>query len=365
MNWQKIKVFLVFFCFVFFLSCEEKVGELPITIIYKNGKAVQASIKTSKDAKAWQVFLKGAPLVPVLGKFSLNGGHTVFTPVLPFTNGASYQIKNGEQLMGAFTVISKKNEKRPKVIAIYPSNDSLPQNLLKMYFVFSEPIQEVGNIFDLITITNDTKNENANAFLELPNQLWNKEHTQLTLWLDPGRIKTDLIPNKTKGLPLEEGNKYTVTIGENLKSSKGMALGQSYAKPFYVNPSDRTKPSLSKWSVVTPKENTRDTLKIIFNEPLDAILGKETITIKNANGEALSGRNELSKNEEEFHFSPDAIWVEGTYEIEVLSILEDLAGNNLNHLFDRNITSSEGVTNERSMSSKHIKFTIGQKVGNY
>ena len=35
-------------------------------------------------------------------------------------------------------------------------------------------------------------------FLELENELWNPEHTQLTLWLDPGRIKRDLIPNQRK-----------------------------------------------------------------------------------------------------------------------------------------------------------------------
>ena len=33
------------------------------------------------------------------------------------------------------------------------------------------------------------------TFLDLQPELWNDDATELTLWLDPGRIKLDLIPN--------------------------------------------------------------------------------------------------------------------------------------------------------------------------
>ena len=43
----------------------------------------------------------------------------------------------------------------------------------------------------------------AGTFLDLQPELWNAEGTVLTLWLDPGRIKRDLIPNKELGIPLK------------------------------------------------------------------------------------------------------------------------------------------------------------------
>ena len=62
-----------------------------------------------------------------------------------------------------------------------------------------------GQALENITVIKNGKDTIPSIFLDLQPELWNKERTILTLWLDPGRIKRDLQPNKKLGLPLELG----------------------------------------------------------------------------------------------------------------------------------------------------------------
>jgi len=225
-----------------------------------------------------------------------------------------------------------------------------------MYFVFSEPMQEVGKALDYISIKDNTSGETKKVFLELPTDLWNKEQDRLTLWLDPGRIKTGLIPNENKGLPLEKGHHYTLTIAANLKSAKGVALKKPYTKSVFVVDSDRKQPNETTWRINIPNKDSKDTLQIGFNEPMDAILAKETITIRdNKSGALVSGRFELTANEKQLNFYPKKAWHKGKYKIIIQALLEDLAGNNLNHLFDSDLEQSSDVKNT---ATKTLSFSI-------
>ncbi|MFS4469079.1 Ig-like domain-containing protein [Maribacter sp. 2210JD10-5] len=353
---KKIKSVLVFFCVTFFLGCDTKSTAIDIELIYEGDKAVSVLFKTKSETDKLQVYIQKNTITPILGAMTTDGNSHSFIPVIPFTPCEKYQIKNGEQIIGEFMVAPTRLEEKPKLEAIYPSNDTIPENLLKMYFIFSEPMQEVGNILDFITVFDNTDKSYKKVFLELPSHLWNREHNRLTLWLDPGRIKTDLIPNKREGLPVNKDHSYTLKIDKNLKSAKGIPLRQSYSKVFYVNSKDTEKPNLSKWQIGNPKKDSKDTLIIKFNEPMDAILAKETILIKNSYGRVIDGKYALSENEQQLNFYPKKPWPAGTHEIEVLSIFEDLAGNNLNHLFDNNLKNE--VKKEKYTETKSIPLII-------
>ena len=77
-----------------------------------------------------------------------------------------------------------------------------------------------------------------------------------------------------------------------------------------------------------------------FREPLDAMLALEAINLKNEKGEWVPGTMELGRSNEEMTFTPDSLWVAGTYTLVIDPRLEDLAGNNVNRLFDRDITDA-------------------------
>ena len=352
---QKIKFFLVFFCALFFMNCGKTNAIEYFEIHYENGKATSISFSSRDTPDVYTVFVKGVATTPLLGTFNKLGSKIFFEPAIAFSNGQSYEIKKDSESVFEFSIASKIAA-APELLAIYPSNDTVPENLLKMYFIFSKPMQEVGRMLDYIKVYNKTDGKEVSVFLELENELWNTGHTQLTLWLDPGRIKRDLIPNKEKGLPIEEGKEYEITVTTDLKDADGIPLATNYSKTLYVAARDTHSPRLKDWSIHRPNAVTKEALTIRFKEPLDAVLAVETIRINTENKEAVPGKFKLEQKERLLTFDPDTAWIQGNYEISVEPILEDLAGNNLNRLFDQNLSEK---TNTNSIVKVYkLVFTV-------
>lgn len=346
--WQKTKHILVFFCVVaLFFSCTNSNKAITPILEYENGKVVRVLIESDKEPKEFRIYHLDNPNVSILGHFSVDEGYIVFTPALPFSKGKTFAIAHKDEQIAIFKVDEVKAIKAPELDFIYPRNDTVPVNILKMYLVFSEPMQYVGNPLDFITVFDKTDNVRVYPFLDISAELWNKDHTRLTLWFDPGRIKTDLIPNKEKGLPLIKDHSYTITISPNWQSASGSALSQSYSKTIYVIGKDVTSPDPQKWSISAPSKNTKEILRINFHEALDPILALESIKLfKDDN--PLSGKLGSPSTDNGIIFEPSHPWKAGDYRIEINPILEDFAGNNLRNLFDSDLRDSpaiEGVVN--------------------
>lgn len=349
---KRIKLYLVFFCYLILLvSCKSDINTVDVTVIYKAEKAVGISFSSKLSLKNVQVFLEDNLETPVLGTMNFNGVINTFEPIIPFSNGQNYKLYIDNLYISSFSIPQSTNVETPELIAIYPTINIVPENLLKMYFQFSKPMQEVGSSLDFITVTNNTTNKTVDVFLDLKSELWNAEHTQLTLWLDPGRIKTGLIPNKEKGLPLLKDNVYSLKISSHWKDAKGTTLIKNYEKTFNVVGRDEHKPSANQWELIT----TPKLLTIHFNEPLDGILALESFSIINASKELIQGDYKLINAEQTLEFRPNSNFQKGIYSIIVESRLEDLAGNNLNHLFDEDLNNK---TTDDNLVSKTLSFTI-------
>ena len=98
--------------------------------------------------------------------------------------------------------------------------------------------QSQKHIF-LLNHNNDTIKD---VFLDLQPELWDEDRTVLTMWLDPGRIKRDLIPNLQKGNPLKKGQQYTLAVAGEWKDEEGLPLKASYTRKFFVGERDSTGP---------------------------------------------------------------------------------------------------------------------------
>ena len=125
---------------------------------------------------------------PVLGEWIIDNNQLIFHPLVPFTSGIKYEVFRVQQPIGTF-VIEEKEGNPPEITAIYPTNDTLPENLLKMYFEFSHQMSEGAAIRNISVLYKNTGDTIAGTFLDLQPELWNEDNTLLTLWLDPGRIK--------------------------------------------------------------------------------------------------------------------------------------------------------------------------------
>ena len=344
------KYILVVFCFLLVYNCKPN-SKAEVEINYDNGKAIAVSYDSEMTTDKAKIFIKSNTETSVLGDLKLVDDRYVFQPVIPFSLGQSYVIYDGEKPIYEFTITKSNTTKAPELTAIYPSTNAVPENLLKMYLQFSKPMQEVGNALDYISVTDNTTGEKVDMFLELNTELWNKEHTLLTLWLDPGRIKTDLIPNKTLGLPIIKDHNYTLKIDENWKDAEGITLKETYTKTFQVIDRDSKHPKVTNWELLA----TSEALIIHFNESLDAILTKETFSVKDKNGVYVSGDYKVTDNESVLKFYPEKPLKTGNYTLIIESKLEDLAGNNLNHAFDNDLSQSDS---EPETELKTLTFSV-------
>jgi len=308
-----------------------------VELIWENGKAIGVVIQGISEGN-FQVQLKGAERI-IIGKTTTKHSSAFFRPLWAFTRGLTYEIISEGILFKSFTVPEDLSENAPEIVSVYPTTDIIPENLLKMYIVFSQPMNQ-GHVLDFIQIMNKTTNSVEYPFLDLQPELWNEDGTTLTLWLDSGRIKRDLGPNKIYGTPVDEGESYKMEIFKDWKSTIGTELKESFTKVFIVAANDREKPKPENWQITSPKGNSVDQLTIDFGESMDYILAMNTITVSKNEVEVV-GRISLNKDQSVWRFIPTEPWSEIEHQILVETRLEDLAGNNLNRPFDRDITHEE------------------------
>jgi hypothetical protein len=162
-------------------------------------------------------------------------------------------------------------------------------------------------------------------------ELWNEEHTVFTLWLDPGRIKRDLAPNRLYGNPLTKGNVYELTIDSLWKGKSGKTMQRNYSKTFYVSERDETLPDPTQWSI----QASTTEINIKFNEPLDYLLLQHSFSLLK-DGEQVS-INTIVVSNVGVRIIPGQPLLAGDYLLKINPKLEDLAGNNLMRPFDKDL----------------------------
>lgn len=349
---KKIKSFLIFFYAFALISCNNTNND-AFSIAYENGVAKSIVFSAQGSFSDYKVSLRGKEQ-HILGNYKKEGSQIRFTPVIPFSAGEEYQIFKKGGVILEFQIQHNTTKTQPRVVGIYPAIDTVPENLLKMYFVFSEPMQQSTKTLDFIKVFDNETKEEKSIFLSLENELWNLDRTELTLWLDPGRIKKDLIPNQKFGTPLVEGKSYTIKIQKGLENAKGIPLGKSTEKRIVVTKKDNVKPTIDSWQLTIPNLLTKEALGISLNESLDKFLLEETIQLYSGDT-LIEGAVMVSKKATSLLFIPKKAWEKGRYRIVIESRLEDLAGNNLNRLFDRDLQNGGEVAD---LDFYSLSFTI-------
>lgn len=278
--------------------------------------------------------------VPIIGEIILNDDDVVFEPLIAFTRGLTYDIWLKGDLLTEIAIAP--GEYGNGVLLFYPSADTVPQNLLKFYLAFSKPMQE-GNALENILLIRNEKDTIRDAFLDLQPELWNKEGTVLTLWFDPGRIKRGLQPNERSGTPLEKGNNYRLIVSPEWRDTEGNKIGTEYHHGFVTNSVDTSSPDIQQWILDIPKADMQEALIIHLNESLDHYLLKKMVWITDDVGKPVDGTIETKENETILVFTPSEKWNAANYILEIDAKLEDLAGNNLNRLFDKDLTKKANI----------------------
>jgi hypothetical protein len=215
------------------------------------------------------------------------------------------------------------------VAHVYPSANTLPANALKLYVYFSASMSR-GNSWAHIRLQREDGSVVAAPFLELDQELWDRDNRRFTILFDPGRIKRGLASLAEAGPALEAGSTYTLVISRDWLDGRGAPLVEEYRKTFRVTPDDRNPPDPATWRITPPRAGTSNPLVIRFPKPLDYALLQHEIEIV----PSVAGTVSVGANETEWRFTPHAPWTRGDYKIIIHTDLEDLAGNHILRAFD-------------------------------
>jgi len=246
-----------------------------------------------------------------------------------------------------------KQEVLPEITAVFPSSDTLPENLLRMYIHFSKSMKTIGNL-EKIKLLDKNGAEVVGAIFNNVYELWDKEQKQLTLIFDPARVKTGLKTNENMGRALQLGEQYQLVIGQ-LEDVEGTQIKEAFIKSFYVSKEDRLSPNTKQWIVEIPKSNSQLPLIIYFPEMLDRLSLLQRLQLTDKNNQPLNGQIEIIKQKTGWRFVPTEKWSSGDYNLYIHARLEDPAGNNLNGLFDHKIGS---LKNKQEGTIEKITITI-------
>jgi hypothetical protein len=337
---------LLFFVLLLLFACKD--SQKDILIVWDDNKAKAISIPAkilsgiSKDSIA--VYVKIRKLhahdsANILGDYRFDGG-LLFEPTIPFQRGADYTVWIGNKNVAQFHIAVNDKHITAEVITIYPLLDTLPENLLKIYIQFSQPMRE-GESVKHVKLLKNNKDTLPDVFLDLQPELWNDDRTAVTIWLDPGRIKRDLQPNLRMGAPLHIHEQYQLVVLKQWQDAEGISMQKDFSKSFVTTVRDSLSPDPVQWKLSSPKALSKEPLTISFGKALDHFLLLETLQVTGKNGVAIKGKFESADKDRACHFIPDEIWAAGTYTLRIASKLEDLAGNNVNRPFDRDISKTK------------------------
>ena len=292
-------------------------------------------------------------LPAIAGRYRIVEGAVEFQPLFGFEAGIGFSARFepsrlmrrlrlrgvtelelvGEAVSLSFGSERERKEVRTVVKRVYPSADALPENLLKFYLHFSAPMT-LGRSYRHIHLFREDGSEVQAPFLQLDEELWDPAGQRMTVLIDPGRIKSGLLPRDEIGPSLREGDRFRLVVDAGWKDSDGVPLAAAFEKRFRVKEPDTKQPRMAAWTLSLPSVGSREPLTVSFEEPLDHALLSRLLWVANSDGIEVDGRGTIDRDETRWQWIPVEPWQKGHYSLNVENTLEDLAGNSLGRLFE-------------------------------
>jgi hypothetical protein len=301
----------------------------------------------------------------MLGDYTVAGGALRFTPAFPFDPGRSYRVRfDPARLPGATgpaapivaTVGQPARDATPSTVVtrVYPTADVVPENLLRMYIEFSEPMGRPSGI-EHMKLLDDSGREIPGAFLPLDYEFWSPDHTRFTAFFDPGRVKGGILPNQQMGRALRAGRSVTLVIDHEWRDQYGRPLKEDFRRVLRVGPAENQPLDTATWRIQPPAASGRDRLIVSFPKPLDHALLMRALGVRREDA-AVDGDVMIDQAEMRWTFTPRQPWRAGTYQLLALDTLEDVAGNQIGRAFE--VDNFDTVDKSPNPKSILIPFAV-------
>ncbi len=382
-NVPRIKLF-VLFAIASALGCSKAAGPLAIAFIPADGQT-PAFVRVTGLSSAELSALGGANLsndawsrvlrvtvanaavdAPAMaGRYVIAGNALEFRPMFPFDPGREYLLTFDPAAMPApraspaIKVTASLPAAAPtpstRVVRLLPVSDTFPENLLRFYLEFSGPMSR-ENGRDHIHLLDDRGKEVPNTFLNLDVEFWSSDYRRYTVFLDPGRVKRGILPNDTFGRALVAGRRYTISVDAAWRDANGKPLDSAFTYSFAAVLPDLSPIKLTDWRITSPAAGTRTPLVVAFPKALDHGIAQRAIGVARAAGDTISGEVVVEPDAKGWSFRPSDPWRAGSYELVVLSILEDVCGNRIGRPFD--IDTFEKIDRSAEPEQHRLPFVI-------
>ncbi len=298
------------------------------------------------------------PPESMAGRYEVGADTLTFVPRYPLVPGLGYAMvayaAGGEPQRLAFRLPSDRGEPTTEVLATYPSGDGLVRNQLKLYIQFSAGMSE-GQVGQHVRLVRDDSGEPIeDPFVPEP-ELWDRDRRRLTLLFDPGRLKRGLLPQIEAGYPLREGVAVRLVVDDGFRDVDGNRLREPFERRYEVGGDLRTRVDPHDWEFRPPAAGTAEALHVRFDRPLDHALLQHCIEVRDDAGRPVRGHPQVGPAERSWAFTPAAPWPEGDYRLAIDPRLEDLAGNSLTRLFDRDLERDQATVDAARTS---ISFAV-------
>jgi hypothetical protein len=277
---------------------------------------------------------------PMAGRLVRDGDVVCFVPRFAFVDGTAYTVRIGGAV--AATLIRPRPD-RPattEVADIYPTTAEVPSNLLRCYVWFTGPMS-VGYAGDHLRLVDDAGDTIVGALLPADHELWDADRTRLTVLLDPGRIKRGLVGQRQAGSALRPGTSFRLMVDKEFRDAQGIPLRSGAERLYRVEGDERRRVDPSTWTVTVPASDSREPLALGFDRPLDHGLLAHCLQVIGPDGLPTDGTPELGSGERSWRLTPLQPWVSGPYQLTVNPVLEDLAGNSVTRVFDRDLSQPD------------------------
>jgi hypothetical protein len=274
------------------------------------------------------------------GQLVRDGADLCFVPRFAFLDGTAYTVI-AEGTSAAVLVRARPGRlAATEVSAIRPTAAEVPANLLRLYVWFSSPMSE-GCAAEQVWLARDDGGIIAGALLPTEHELWDAARLRLTVLLDPARIKRGLAGHQEAGYPLRSGEPFRLVVGSGFRDAQGLPLRASAQRRYEVGGEERRHVDPGNWVLTVPPAGTSAPLQVAFGRPLDHGLLARCLHVTGPGGQLVEGTPQIGPGEQSWQLAPRRPWAAGSYQLIVDPVLEDLAGNSVSRVFDRDLARPE------------------------
>ncbi|MEO5841383.1 MAG: hypothetical protein ABIQ73_09660 [Acidimicrobiales bacterium] len=292
-------------------------------------------------------------LPPMAGRLIRDGDDTCFVPRFSFLASTTYTVLIDGATAAVLIRPRPDAASTTEVIDIRPTALHVPRNLLRFYVRFSSRMSE-GEAARHIRLVDDDGQTMAGALLPTEDELWDTDRRRLTVLLDPARIKRGLIGHREVGYPLHDGSSFRLVIDEGFRDALGAPVRACTERRYAVDGDERRMVDPDHWTLTVPPHTSLLPLVVAFDRPLDHGLLGRCLHIVGPDDRRVDGTPSIGDAERSWQFVPRLAWANGSHRLVVDSVLEDLAGNSLSRVFDRDLARPEDAP--RATGSVAVAF---------